>query len=84
MACARFFRVSVLVVVSTVSTLSLRVHWLSCAQYRRCTVGRINWVPEKIETDPALINSFGVLSSERRVAVHELMHVLGMLFPRGV
>lgn len=48
-------------------------------QYRRCTVGSLNWVPRAL--DPESKDSPPVVTDERHTALHELSHVLGAVRP---
>jgi len=58
--------------------------WATCLQrdqFKRCTVGYINIVPELVDVDGA--NSPATISDERHTALHELTHVLGGILPDG-
>lgn len=48
-------------------------------QYRRCTVGWFNWVPELINVEETL--SPDTIASELHTALHETVHVLGGMGP---
>lgn len=54
---------------------------LQTDQHGRCTVGQFNWIPSVIDTDPSTMNGAYSLDSERHTAMHEIIHVLGLINP---
>ena len=54
---------------------------LQTDQHGRCTVGQFNWIASVIDTDPDTMNQPPSTDSERHTAMHEIIHVLGLLNP---
>lgn len=50
-------------------------------QLNRCTVGVFNWVPKVLDVANKDLPSSA--ASERHTAIHEIVHVLGGIFPNG-